>query len=78
MATLFPRVFGSCIVFEDYICSNSRGRQHGPESATNEGTLESLLKHGLINRVYLPFVTSSNILAVHWLYLFYWSRFAFA
>ena len=41
--------------------------QQVPESATNEDTLDTLVKHGLINRVYLPLVTSYNILAVHWL-----------
>ena len=42
------------------------GWQQGPESATSEDTLDTLVMHGLINRVYLPFVRSSSILAVHW------------
>jgi len=31
----------------------SRGWQQGPESAINEDTLDTLVMHGLINRVYL-------------------------
>ena len=56
-------LFTSCrklTVYKSTVCT-SRGWQQGPESATNEDTLDSLVVHGLNNHVYLPVIKFSSI-----------------